>query len=101
MPISTASFGDDRDQKYNEYQRADLYDQESMTFAGLTPALAETLLTRLGGGVAEKHQLVEGLGWKAIITPTEDGTTVTFDAHDELLEDLLRRFEEMVDKATG
>jgi predicted PolB exonuclease-like 3'-5' exonuclease len=99
MPISTASFGDERDQKYNEYERADLYDQESMTFPGLTPELAETLLKRLGGGVAEKHQVVEGLGWKAAIAASSDGVTVTFDAHDELLEDLLRRFEELAERA--
>ena len=101
MPISTSSFGDDRDSKYGEYERSDLYDQETMHFVGLDAATAETLLKRLGGGVAEKHQQVEGLGWKGIIAAADDGVTVTFDAHDELLEDLLRRFEEMVARELG
>ena len=101
MPISTASFGDERDKKYGEYARADLYDQETMEFPGLDAATAESLLKRLGGGVVEKHKRIEGMGWKAVINPLEDGVAVEFDAHDELLEDLLRRFEEMVDKVTG
>jgi hypothetical protein len=101
MPISPSSFGDERDQKYDEYKRSDQYEQETMTFPGLTPALAEGLLKKLGGGVAEKHQQVEGIGWKALIQPIDGGVSVTFDAHDELLEDLLRRFEEMAEKAIG
>jgi hypothetical protein len=101
MPISTSTFGDERDQQYDAYARADLYDQETMVFPGLTPALAETLLKRLGGGVAEKNKVVEGLGWKATIAPQDNGVEITFDAHEELLEDLLRRFEEMADRLKG
>lgn len=101
MPISTSSFGDERDSKYGEYERADLYDQETMEFPGLDAATAESLLKRLGGGVVEKYEQVEGLGWKATIAPAADGVVVTFDAHDELLEDLLRRFEEMVERELG
>jgi hypothetical protein len=101
MPISTSSFGDERDQKYDEYKRSDQYDQETMEFPGLTDVLAETLLKKLGGGVVEKYKQIEGIGWKALITPIPDGVSVTFDAHDELLEDLLRRFGEMADKALG
>ena len=99
MPISTSSFGDERDQKYGEYQRADLYDQETLTFPELDAEVAEGLLKKLGGGVVEKYRQIEGLGWKAIIEPQSQGVTVIFDAHDELLEDLLRRFEEMVERA--
>ncbi|RIK34301.1 MAG: hypothetical protein DCC57_24410 [Chloroflexi bacterium] len=98
MPISTSSFGDERDNKYNEYERADLYDQETIHVPGLDAATAESLLKKLGGGVVDKHRQLEGMGWKAIITPTAEGVTIEFDAHDELLEDLLRRFEEMADK---
>lgn len=101
MPISTSSFGDARDQKYGEYQRADLYDQETLTFPELSAEVAESLLKKLGGGVVEKYRQIEGLGWKATIEPQEQGVAVTFDAHDELLEDLLRRFEEMVDRASA
>lgn len=101
MPISTSAFGDKRDDTYSEYQRADLYDQETMEFPGLTPATAEGLLKKLGGGVVAKHQQVEGIGWKALISPSNGGVAITFDAHDELLEDLLRRFEEMAEKAAG
>jgi hypothetical protein len=101
MPISTSSFGDERDSKYGEYERADLYDQETIEFAGLDAPNAETLLKKLGGGVVEKHRRLEGMGWKATITPTADGVSIEFDAHDELLEDLLRRFEEMADKVKG
>ena len=44
-------------------------------------------------------KLVEGVGWKATITPITDGVQVLFDAHDELLDDLLRRFEDMAERA--
>jgi hypothetical protein len=100
MPISTSSFGDERDNKYGEYQSEESYEAETMAFPGLTPAQAETYLKRLGGGVAEKLRLVEGIGWKAEIEPAGDGegVTVTFRAHDELLDDLMRRFEEWVEK---
>lgn len=95
MPISTSSFGDERDSRYNEYQTAEQYEQETMDFPGITPTQAETYLKRLGGGVAEKLKIVEGIGWKAEIASTDVGVTVTFNAHDELLDDLIRRFEEM------
>lgn len=98
MPISTSSFGDERDQKYGEYAREDDYDVEEMDFPGLTPAQAETYLKRLGGGVEEKNAAVEGIGWKASIAQTADGVRVTFRAHDELLDDLIRRFEEWVER---
>ena len=73
MPISTSSFGDKRDDRYNEYEHSDSYTREIMAFPGLTPEQAETYLKRLGGGVEEKLVRVEGIGWKATITPTEDG----------------------------
>lgn len=99
MPISTSSFGDERDSRYTEYESPDQYETESMSFAGLSAPNAETLLKRLGGGVAEKHRVVEGIGWKATIEPDDSGVTVRFDAHDELLDDLIRRFEEMAARA--
>jgi hypothetical protein len=99
MPISTSSFGDERDNVYGQYDQAEMYVQETLEFPGLSPAQAETLLKRLGGGVAEKHVLLEGIGWKATILPTGDGVAVQFDAHDELLDDLIRRFEEMAARA--
>ncbi|NJN81041.1 MAG: hypothetical protein HC802_01295 [Caldilineaceae bacterium] len=101
MPISTSSFGDQRDGQYDEYEREEYFDQETLEFPGLDPAEAENLLKRLGGGVAQKLKVVEGIGWKATITATDDGVAVEFDAHDELLDDLLRRFEEMVDRVLG
>ena len=98
MPISTSSFGDERDGRYNEYDKADSYTREVMEFAGVTLLQAETYLKRLGGGVEEKLKRVEGIGWKAEIDSTADGVQVTFSAHDELLDDLIRRFEEWVDR---
>ncbi len=98
MPISTSSFGDERDNQYGDYERSDLYEQESMAFDGITLAQAEDILKRLGGGVAEKHKLLEGIGWRATISKTSGGVEVLFDAHDELLDDLLRRFELMAEK---
>lgn len=98
MPISTSSFGDERDQIYNEFRSPDGYERETMTFPGVTPAQAENFLKRLGGGVEEKLRRVEGIGWLAEIQATEDGVAVTFAAHDELLDDLIRRFEEWVDR---
>src|SRR4051812_24058545 len=95
MPISTSSFGDERDNRYSEYEAPDNYESESMDFAGITVESAEAMLKRLGGGVSEKHHIVEGIGWKATIDPIVGGVTVRFDAHDELLDDLIRRFEEM------
>lgn len=99
MPISTSSFGDERDNVYGQYDQAEMYVQETLAFPGLSPAQAETLLKRLGGGVAEKHVLLEGIGWKATILPNDDGVAIQFDAHDELLDDLIRRFEEMAGRA--
>ncbi|HMN26969.1 MAG TPA: hypothetical protein PKE45_02350 [Caldilineaceae bacterium] len=100
MPISTSSFGDERDTKYGEYNRTDLYDQETAEFPGLDAPTAESLLKKLGGGVVEKYRYLEGMGWKATITPMSSGVSIEFDAHEELLEDLLRRFEEMAAKVT-
>ena len=101
MPISTSSFGDERDQQYSQYESSEGFDQETMDFPGLTADKAEDFLKKLGGGVAEKGKLIEGIGWKATILPIAGGVQVMFDAHDELLEDLLRRFGEMVDKVVG
>jgi hypothetical protein len=98
MPISTSSFGDERDSRYNEYERDDRYTVEVMEFPGVTVAQAETYLKRLGGGVEEKLKRVEGIGWKAEIDATADGVQVTFSAHDELFDDLIRRFEEWVER---
>jgi hypothetical protein len=98
MPISTSSFGDERDGRYGEYEQADNYTREVMEFPGVSEAQAETYLKRLGGGVEEKLKLVEGIGWKAFIDATDDGVQITFAAHDELLDDLIRRFEEWVDR---
>ncbi len=101
MPISTASFGDERDNQYSKYERSDQYDQETMDCSGLSAEKAEALLKKLGGGVVEKYKILEGIGWKATIVPADNGVQVEFNAHDELLEDLLRRFGEMVAKAQG
>jgi hypothetical protein len=98
MPISTSSFGDERDGRYGEYEQADNYTREVMEFPGVTEVQAETYLKRLGGGVEEKLKQVEGIGWKAFIEATPDGVQITFAAHDELLDDLIRRFEEWVDR---
>lgn len=95
MPISTSSFGDERDNRYSEYEIPENYESESMNFADITVQSAEMMLKRLGGGVAEKNHIVEGIGWKATIEPVAGGVSVRFDAHDELLDDLVRRFEEM------
>ena len=99
MPISTSSFGDERDSRYSEYESAEQYEHEQMDFPGISPEVAEGFLKRLGGGVAEKHRLVEGIGWKVTIEPNDAGVTLKFDAHDELLDDLVRRFEAMADRA--
>jgi len=98
MPISTSSFGDERDSRYDQYQSQEQYEEERMDFPGITPAQAETYLKRLGGGVEEKLKVVEGIGWRAEIAPTDEGVAVTFHAHDELLDDLIRRFEEWADR---
>jgi hypothetical protein len=98
MPISTANFGDERDNRYDEYQSSDDYERETMSFPALTPEQAELFLKRLGGGVEEKLRLVEGIGWKAEITPAAVGVDISFTAHDELLDDLIRRFEAWVER---
>jgi len=98
MPISTSSFGDERDGRYNEYEKADSYTQEVMEFPGVSLQQAEAYLKRLGGGVEEKLKRVEGIGWSAEIDSIADGVQVTFSAHDELLDDLIRRFEEWVER---
>ncbi|MEZ4715984.1 MAG: hypothetical protein R2851_07840 [Caldilineaceae bacterium] len=67
MPISTSSFGDERDSRYSEYDHEEMYETETLEFPGVTPAQAETYLKRLGGGVDEKHTRVEGIGWFAVI----------------------------------
>lgn len=99
MPISTSAFGDSRDDQYDEYGQDDLYDEETLNFPGLTAEQAEDFLKRLGGGVEEKLTSLEGVGWKALIAPIEGGVAVTFSAHDELLDDLIRRFEDWVERA--
>jgi hypothetical protein len=71
---------------------------ESIAFPDMSPATAEIILKRLGGGVAEKHRAVEGVGFRAYIEPQDDGVSVEFVAHEELLDDLIRRFEDMADK---
>lgn len=101
MPISTSSFGDERDNLYQEFQSADHYQRETLSFPGVTPAQAETYLKRLGGGVEEKLRRVEGVGWFAEIAEVEGGVDVTFAAHDELLDDLIRRFEEWVERESA
>lgn len=98
MPISTSSFGDARDQQYDQYKNEQGYEQETLAFSDITVMQAETYLKRLGGGVQEKLKVVEGIGWKAEITATDSGVAVTFHAHDELLDDLIRRFEEWVER---
>lgn len=101
MPISTSNFGDERDDRYGEYNRDDAYTRETMAFPGVTVAQAENYLKRLGGGVEEKLKRVEGIGWKAEITGRDDGVEVLFEAHDELLDDLIRRFEEWVERESA
>ena len=101
MPISTASFGDERDKRYEEYTSADDYEEEVLDFLGLSPEQAETILKRLGGGVEEKLRRVEGIGWIGLIEPTEAGVQIIFKAHDELLDDLVRRFESWADRELG
>lgn len=101
MPISTSSFGDERDNLYNDYQRADGYERETLAFPGITLAQAEDFLKRLGGGVEEKLRRVEGIGWLAEIEPADAGVDVTFTAHAELLDDLIRRFEAWIDRESA
>ena len=98
MPISTSSFGDERDNKYGEYAQTEGYEAEAIDYPELTLVQAETYLKRLGGGVEEKLRRLEGIGWQADIIATDSGVQVTFHAHDELMDDLVRRFEEWVER---
>jgi len=96
MPISTSSFGDERDNMYNRSEED--YEVETLEFDGISLEQAETWLKRLGGGVQEKLRVIEGIGWKAEIAQMDGGVSLTFRAHDELLDDLIRRFEEWVER---
>jgi hypothetical protein len=98
MPISTPSFGGDNDGRDPRFQSDEMYDVDELHFDGLTAPVAEKLLKQLGGGVADKHELVEGIGWKARIEPVSGGATIHFHAHDELIDDLMRRFEILVER---
>lgn len=98
MPISAPSLGDDEDRRDPRFQDDELYDSESLAFPQLTPAQAETLLKKLGAGVVEKLELVEGIGWQAHIEVVDQGVLVHFRAHDELIDDLLRRFEQQAER---
>ncbi|MCB0116022.1 MAG: hypothetical protein R2873_19225 [Caldilineaceae bacterium] len=98
MPISTPSFGSDNDGRDPRFQSDEMYDVDQLHFDGLTAPVAEKLLKQLGGGVADKHELVEGIGWKARIEPVDGGATIHFQAHDELIDDLMRRFEILADR---
>ena len=80
------------------FSREDMFDTETLDFPGLDQPTAETLLKRLGGGAADTPNVMEGIGWHANIQPTDFGVTIEFDAHDELLDDLIRRFEDWVDR---
>ncbi|MBV7330697.1 hypothetical protein KFU94_21115 [Chloroflexi bacterium TSY] len=51
MPISTSSFEDERDKRYDEYEEDELYDRETIEFVGLTAESAVDLLKKLGGGI--------------------------------------------------
>lgn len=97
MPISTSSFEDERDKRYDEYEEDELYDRETIEFVGLTAESAVDLLKKLGGGIDGNASLVEGIGWQAHIELIENGVSIDFTAHDELLDDLIRRFENMAD----
>jgi hypothetical protein len=94
MPISTSSSGDGRDGRYNKYQQNERYDVETLDFPGVTTDQAKTYLKRLGGGADDTGRLLEGIGWEAHITPIDGGVSITFEAHEEILDDLIRRFEE-------
>ena len=91
MPISNAN-------PPQELAREEMFDKETLDYPGLDLATARNLLNRLGGGASKDPQVMEGLGWHAHIRPTDFGVTIDFDAHDELLDDLIRRFEDWVDR---
>ena len=77
MPISTSSFGDERDNRYSEYEQEENFERDTMDFPSLTPESAEALLKRLGGGVAEKLRVLEGIGWRATIEPNSSAGVTT------------------------
>ena len=89
MPFGAAPLGSNNDE---------LYETETLEFPGVTIDQAKTYLKRLGGGVDETGRSLNGIGWKAHIAPMDGGVSVTFEAHDELLDDLIRRFEEATRK---
>ena len=89
MSLRTAPFDDNREESY---------ETETLEFPGVTIDQAKTYLKRLGGGVDETGRSLDGIGWKAHIAPMDGGVSVTFEAHDELLDDLIRRFEEWTRK---
>lgn len=99
MPISAPSMGDDEESRDPRFQSDEMYDVDELEVPGLTPTQAELLLRQLGGGVVEKERLLEAIGWKARIESAEDGVVVHFQAHDELIDDLIRRFELLAEKA--
>ena len=99
MPISAPSLGDEEDRRDPRFQDDELYESECLEFPDLTPAQAEAVLKRLGAGVVEKLALVEGIGWQARIEPVNTGVAVHFRAHEELIDDLLRRFEQQAERA--
>ena len=82
------------------FEEKDDFDRETISYTGVSPAQTELYLKRLGGGVAEKHRRVEGVGFQAAIVENNGGVDVIFYAHEELLDDLIRRFEDMIDKET-
>ncbi len=96
MPISAPSMGSDAQDP--RYQSKTLYEREALDFPDLTPAAAEKLLKQLGGAVTEKHRRLEAIGWEADIEPSERGVIVHFYAHEELIDDLIRRFEHLADR---
>ena len=95
MPGEPSSTDEQTGRDVTDHGQRESFDQQSVSFPGMSPETAEALLKRLGGGVAEKHRVVEGVGFRARITPQDDGVSVEFDAHEELLDDLIRRFEDM------
>lgn len=100
MPISTSSFEDERDKRYDEYREDSLYDHETIEFSGLTAESAMDLLKKLGRGIDDNPSLIEGIGWQAQISLVEKGVSIEFSAHNELLDDLIRRFEDMAESST-
>ena len=98
MPISAPSLGDEEDSRDPRFQDDEMYETECLEFPQLSPGQAEAVLKRLGAGVVEKLALVEGIGWQARIEPAGGGVTIRFRAHDELLDDLLRRCEQQAER---